>query len=211
MPATVFVSTSYVESGELYPFLKLKLIRLLAEQAGADLRSGPLPEYGKTPVSGIADQIEDHWNRVRPLLTSQQLQTLRPLTVAEVASMQSPLIEFGAHTHTHCILSRESAERRQDEIQRSVRLIESWSRRTVPVFSYPNGQSGDFGEVDQAVLRNIGIRAAVAGTSGANSVSSPLLALNRYPLGRFHDMTGFRAEVTGFRSLMLSLVRRAVT
>jgi peptidoglycan/xylan/chitin deacetylase (PgdA/CDA1 family) len=210
MPATIFVSTAYTESGELYHFLKLKLIRMYAGLASLDLQSRPLPDHKKSPVSVIVEQIESHWERLRPLLTREQTEILRPLTIPEIASVDSPLIEFGAHTHMHCILSRESDERRREEIQRSVGLIDAWTRRAIPVFSYPNGQTGDFGEPDKAILREVGIQAAVSGVSGANDADSPLLELSRYPVGRYHDEAGFRAEVTGFRSLLLSLTRRAV-
>jgi len=41
-PATIFLSSSYMESGDFFPFLKLKLIQL---DGRVDLAEAPLPNY----------------------------------------------------------------------------------------------------------------------------------------------------------------------
>ena len=205
MPAVVFLSSFYVESGQFYPFLKLRLISLYNERASA----ASAPEYKSRPLDEIDSYADQWWPEVRSRLTDEQLRTLRPLTVDEVRATDHDLIEFGAHTDRHCILSNESQARREQEIRDSVRKVEEWSGRPARLFSYPNGQPEDFGEQDKQTLRAAGVVAAVTGIAGSNDQETELLALRRYPVGLFHHNTAFRAEVAGLRSKVLAATRRS--
>jgi peptidoglycan/xylan/chitin deacetylase (PgdA/CDA1 family) len=205
LQATIFLSSSYIESGEFFPFLKLKLIRL---KAGAGLPTAALPDYKLSALDAVMRQAERWWPDIESQVDEDQRRTLRPLTREEVRSMDSSTIEFGAHCHTHCILRNETAERRRQEIETSISRVAQLSGKRVRLFSYPNGQRGDFNEADKQVLRARSIAAAVSGISGANSRGTEALELRRYPVGLFHDEAGFRAEVTGFRSVVLQATQR---
>jgi peptidoglycan/xylan/chitin deacetylase (PgdA/CDA1 family) len=201
IPATIFLSTSYVESGDMYPFLKLKFVREAAGEPVADYKSAPMDE--------LLRRSAPWWPAACLRLTDQQRQTLRSMTIDEVRSCDMDLIEFGGHTHTHCILKNETPARRSEEIRTCLAKIREWTGRPSRLFSYPNGEVGDFDEGDKAVLRDEGIEVAVTGVPGANGSRSESLALRRYPIGLFHDKYGFRAEVTGFRSTV-KLVSRSL-
>jgi peptidoglycan/xylan/chitin deacetylase (PgdA/CDA1 family) len=198
MPAAVFLSTAYIESGDWYPFVKLKLLRLKD-------RSLTLPEYKSNPVDTVLQAAASHWPPVEASLTSEQRETLRPLTVSEVRGADSALIEFGAHSHTHGIARNETPERRGQEVRVSVGKVAAWTGRRAGIYSYPNGESGDFGEIEKEALRAEGITAAVTGIGGANRSSCDPLELKRYPFTLHHDKWRFRAEVTGLRSTLLSV------
>ncbi len=202
MHATVFVSSACVEFGEMYPFLKLKLISLNGNSAPH------LLDYKSNPLDLVMRAAESSWLEVKRGLSEDQWQTLRPLAKAELLMADPEVIEFGAHGHTHCILRNETRERRRQEIQFSVKKVGEWTRRPVRLFSYPNGEPGDFDEVDQATLRAESIQAAVSATGGANMKPFDLFALRRYPLTMNHDEHRFRAEVSGFRAAMQSVSRR---
>ena len=204
-PATVFVSTAYAESGELYPFLKLRLIRLYA---GGEAAVNPLPNYKSSPFDRIMECLAQWWPQVSDRLEADQRQTLRPLTVEELLALKSPLIDFGAHTHNHCILGNEAPERRKFEICTSISRMSQWAGRRISLFSYPNGQLGDFADIDKAALKSAGVSAAVSGISGANGSHSDHLALRRYPVGIFHSDGAFRAEVTGLRHVLVKSMGR---
>jgi peptidoglycan/xylan/chitin deacetylase (PgdA/CDA1 family) len=145
---------------------------------------------------------------VKHALNDDQSETLRPMTTDEVRAADPELIEFGAHSHTHCIFRNETLARRKEEITTSIRKVSEWTGRNVLLFSYPNGEPGDFAESDKAVLRAEGIEAAVTGIGGANNRRSDLLALKRYPLTLQHGEAAFRAEVTGFRNVLLAANRK---
>ncbi len=202
LPATIFVSTAYVESGEFFPFLRLRLIRL----AGAAL--GSLPDYKTNLLDHVLESTRDPWDKVRPNLSADQCRALRPLCVDEISRFDPEIIEFGAHGHTSCILGNEQPQRREYEISTSIELIRRWTNRPVTLFSFPNGALGDFGEQDKDVLRSLSVQAAVTGIPGTNRVGSDPLELKRYPVGIHHDCAAFVAEVTGFRSALKFFIRR---
>jgi peptidoglycan/xylan/chitin deacetylase (PgdA/CDA1 family) len=197
MPAAIFLATAYIETGGWYPFLKLKLLRL----RHGDLS---LPDYKSSPVDAVLEATARYWPDVEVSLTSDQRETLRPLRVGDVSTADRKLIEFGAHSHTHGIPRNENLKRRSEEVRISVRKVAEWTGRPVQIFSYPNGELGDFGEPDKEALQAEGIRAAVTGIGGANRWPCDPLELKRYPMTLHHDEWRFRAEVTGFRTFLLS-------
>ena len=201
MPATIFLSSTYMESGDFFPFLKLKLIQL---DGGVDLAKAPLADYKSATLDEVNRTAAPWWPEVRARLSDAQCRTLRPLSVEEVKGADAGLIDFGPHSHTHCIFKNETPERRRQEIRTSIRKVNEWTSRPVHLFSYPNGQRGDFGEPDKQVLCAEGIQAAVTGICGANNGRSELLELKRYPVALYHDDAGFCAEVTGFRTALLA-------
>jgi peptidoglycan/xylan/chitin deacetylase (PgdA/CDA1 family) len=200
-PATVFLATSYTESSTFYPFLQLKLIRLWNSTV-------PLPEYKSTPVDEVLREAARFWSTVDAELSSQQRETLRPLTVDEVCSADGSLLQFAAHSHTHGIARNETPGRRRSEVLISVQRVSEWTGRPVQIYSYPNGEAGDFGVPEWEALKAAGVETAVTGISGANRWPSNPLALKRYPLTINHDESRFRAEATGFRHLMMSAAGR---
>jgi len=199
MPATIFLSSAYIESGELFPFVKLHLIR----QSRQPERESPV-RYKTDPLDVVMQRADPCWPDVEKNLTRDQREAFRPMTIGELQAANAHLIEFGAHSHTHCILRNESEERRRQEIRTSVSKVKEWTGRPVRLFSYPNGERGDFGEIDKQELRASGIEAAVTGIGGTNDSRTELLELRRYPVGMFHDSAGFRVEVAGIRAAVLA-------
>jgi len=202
-PATIFLSTAYMESGDFFPFLRQRLVRMESQRAAAQ----PLLDYKTNPLDLVMERTEQFWPEVRNRLSKDQERLLRPLTVEDVRGADSQLLEFGAHSHTHCILKNEKPERRREEIRTSLAKVRFWTGRPAPLFSYPNGQHGDFGDMDKKVLSSEGIQGAVSGIRGVNGDSSDLLELKRYPVGLYHDGAGFSAELVGFRSALLAVSR----
>ena len=202
MSATVFLATDYMESGEIFPFLKLQLLRM-ADPAGYT----GAPSYKSDPLDKVLEWADPRWPEVARNLTADQRSALRPLTIGELRTAYPEVIEFGAHSHTHCILRNESDQRRQEEIRLSVEKVREWTGGAARLFSYPNGEPGDFGEIDKQALRASRVEAAVSGIGGANDRHTELLELKRYPVGIYHDEDGFRAEVTGFRTAVLAASR----
>lgn len=208
MPATIFVSSGYVDSADLFPFLKLKLIRLEIQKSGGDPGAYPLPEYKCNVLDTVKTAADRCWEQLRLSLTPDQRDSLRVMTAEELQSLDASLIEIGAHSHTHCILRNESRTRREQEIRVSIRRLSDWGGKAIRVFSYPNGEPGDFDDWDKEILRAEGVEAAVTGIGGANGPETDLLALKRYPVTLQHDNSRFRAEVCGFRNAMQSLAGR---
>jgi peptidoglycan/xylan/chitin deacetylase (PgdA/CDA1 family) len=118
--------------------------------------------------------------------------------IAEMAA--SGLVEFGAHTHQHLILSRLSAAGRFNEIRRSVEAIHELTGRRCKYFAYPNGRIGDYDSDSIQHLKACGIQMAVTTISGPNDRMTPVMELRRYGIGSDLSMAGFQLMVHHFIS-----------
>ncbi|MGQ9627153.1 MAG: polysaccharide deacetylase family protein [Anaerolineae bacterium] len=117
----------------------------------------------------------------------------------EVRVMNRNRITFGAHTHSHTILTRVSMERAEQEIADSKRIVERELGQPVRFFAYPNGQPGDFNAHTRMMLIEHGFEAAVTLVHGSNSLGNDcadLFALRRIYVGS-DDQAVFIAKVSG--------------
>jgi peptidoglycan/xylan/chitin deacetylase (PgdA/CDA1 family) len=131
------------------------------------------------------------------------------LTRNAIAEMvASGLIEFGAHTHQHAILSRLSEEERLNEIRQSVDAVYQLTGRPCRCFSYPNGRTEDYDLETIDHLKACGIQMAVTTTSGPNNGATPVMELRRYGIGADLPMAEFHLTVGHFYYRSLQLLRR---
>jgi peptidoglycan/xylan/chitin deacetylase (PgdA/CDA1 family) len=208
LPATIFLATAYVESGDFLPFDRVRLIRL-AHVGGYDsvaAGNNNLLEYKTNPVDAVLERASRWWNQVRAQLTEKQRDTLRPLRVEELRNFDPKLFDFGAHSHSHCILRNETLVRREWELRHSVETLRQWIPQRSCLFAYPNGSRGDFSELDKAILRSLGIEAALSTIPGLNRTGCDLLELRRLSVGLYHDDSTFAVEATGVRAFLRSWV-----
>lgn len=203
MPATIFLATAYMDSGELFPFDRVQLIEQLTRgQATVDREAPSLRDYESGPLDDVRRRIDDWWLRRGSPLTADQISTLRPLRQDEIAGFNDGLVEFGAHTYSHCILRNETGARRRAEITQSILRVADLTGRTQTLFSYPNGKPGDFGEEDKQVLRGARIAAAVTTAAGSNRRQRDPFELRRYSVGLLHTPQSFAAAITGVQTLL---------
>ncbi len=118
---------------------------------------------------------------------------LNPESVGTMA--RSGLIEFGAHTRTHAILSRLSEAEQREEIAASVHATEALAGQPCRLFAYPNGRAEDYDRNTVAILREHGITAAVTTEPGANRAGGSPWALKRQGIGADTSLSGFRMQV----------------
>jgi peptidoglycan/xylan/chitin deacetylase (PgdA/CDA1 family) len=108
----------------------------------------------------------------------------RMLTGSAIETMaRSGLIEFGAHSVTHSILTRVSPNRQRREIEQSVRRVAGITNQPCKYFAYPNGRAEDYDRNAVSTLRSLSIGAAVTTRSGSNTSGTPALELKRYGIG----------------------------
>lgn len=203
-PATIFLSTAYIENGDFFPFDRLCLIKLLAKEKKSELPG--LIQYKDNPLDLVIEAMDSYWKQIKPKISNEQISYLRPLRIDEIRSFDTGLIDFGAHSHNHCILGNEDRERRDEEINLSIRNVEKWTGQKIEIFSYPNGQQNDFDDKDKALLRTLGIKYAVTTISGKNYANTDPWELRRFPVGINHDYHSFVSEVTGMRTLIKTLL-----
>jgi peptidoglycan/xylan/chitin deacetylase (PgdA/CDA1 family) len=110
----------------------------------------------------------------------------------------SGLIEFGAHTHHHSILSQLSDGERENEIRQSADSVYELTGQPCKYFAYPNGRRGDYSEEAIGDLKTYGIQAAVTTISGPNDRMTPVMELRRYGIGADVPMAEFQLMVHHF-------------
>ncbi|MCG7988076.1 MAG: polysaccharide deacetylase family protein [Candidatus Thiodiazotropha weberae] len=116
------------------------------------------------------------------MLTNDTIQLMR----------DSGLIEFGAHTVNHTILSKLDSSLKKEEIQASTADVELMAGDTCRFFAYPNGRLEDFDSESMRLLKEMGIEAAVTMVPGQNKGDSPMMELNRYGIGADISMSRFK-------------------
>jgi len=125
--------------------------------------------------------------------------------IAEMAA--SGLIEFGAHTHHHTILSQLSDGERYNEIRQSINAVNELTGAPCRYFAYPNGRMEDYNMETIKDLEACGIQIAVTTISGPNDMMTPPIELRRYGIGADLSMAEFQLMVHHF----VSKLSRAMT
>jgi len=107
----------------------------------------------------------------------------------------SGLVEFGAHTHTHAILSRLPPAQREQEITCSIREVERLTGRACRHFAYPNGGRHDYDGASVALLKALRMTSAVTTLPGPNAPGTDPFALRRYGVGAWTSMSRFKTMI----------------
>jgi peptidoglycan/xylan/chitin deacetylase (PgdA/CDA1 family) len=93
--------------------------------------------------------------------------THRVLSAAEVVHLaEDGLVDIGAHTTTHPLLSRLSPTKQRAEIKQSKAHLEEILGRPVTSFAYPHGLKADYTEETIAIVRETGFECACAAFPG---------------------------------------------
>jgi peptidoglycan/xylan/chitin deacetylase (PgdA/CDA1 family) len=109
-----------------------------------------------------------------------------PMTWSDLRRCERMTMSFGAHTVTHPVLSRTSDAQARFELAESWRRLRMEATNPVPVWCYPNGQAGDFGEREMAILRELGFIGAVTGMTGyADAAAIRADEIERFRVRRF--------------------------
>lgn len=143
-------------------------------------------------------------------------ETMLPLDLGSIQNMQaSNLIEFGAHTQTHPVLSHCSAVTLEKEIKGSKLDVEKIIKGSCIHFAYPNGGKSDFTQPVLSVVKDSGFESSVTTVMGENDQYTDPYMLNR--IGVFQGLTfeQFKANlqparraIAGIKLRIMSLVKQ---
>jgi peptidoglycan/xylan/chitin deacetylase (PgdA/CDA1 family) len=213
IPATVFVTTGYVDSG--LPFWFEVAAYLALRAAPGSLR---LEEYGQAFPAGnsIAERRQSvralqallkelphrRWTAVvgewsRRFTAEADGDTLalgRPLSWPQVQEMAAAGISFGSHSVTHPNLTQLTDRDLEWELTASKHALESRLQRPVVTLAYPIGTAATFDQRVVAAARQTGFKLGLSYTRGANRLSDlDPYALSRYGIERGHTLSYFRS------------------
>ncbi|HYE34627.1 polysaccharide deacetylase family protein [Methylocaldum sp.] len=212
-PATVFVNTSFVGTPNTIWFCRLiqaisNTLRPTLEWR--DFKFDLSTAYAKAVTSkrlqshlkklehcDLLDQLEAIINQLNVdngfLDSSMDFRILDQEAIT--AMINSGLIQFGAHTASHSILTRIPLEAARDEIEKSVQSISDLTGQPCRLFAYPNGGPTDYDYKILTILKDFGIVAAVTTIQGPNTAHTPMLELRRYGVHPRLTKTAFRCKV----------------
>jgi peptidoglycan/xylan/chitin deacetylase (PgdA/CDA1 family) len=196
MPATIFLTTGVVDSGEALWFEELAGRLKKTSREFLDLESGIPRRFwlrteaerlnAYTRIVRMLRMLSDPERRFWLDEISQQLgggkagePRGKMLDWGQVRDMTQRGIDFGGHTVTHPFLSKTTGEQLVWEVSECKRRIEEMLQREVEHFAYPNGREEDFAEENKQLLRKIGYRAAVTTIWGHNDESTDPMELRR--------------------------------
>jgi peptidoglycan/xylan/chitin deacetylase (PgdA/CDA1 family) len=199
MPVTLYVVSDFAAGGI---WLWWDVLRFLLDAAVDGEHAGSV--LGSTLRLVLSDSASRHdaWRRLAGRATSLTpaerrcyLEDLAALTGAASPPCPTPeyapmrwddlrrldhsLVDIGAHTCTHPILSYCNAAELQAEIVESKLAIERKTGRKVTSFCYPNGQPGDMNAAARAAVRAAGYENAVMACGSLVGPGADLYALDR--------------------------------
>ncbi|MCA8970192.1 MAG: polysaccharide deacetylase family protein [Planctomycetes bacterium] len=215
VPATIFVTTGYLDSRRMNWSDQLFLDLQAAAPGELDLSAhglGQHPIGSDASRSAVCDLVRRHVKTLPSATKNTILADIsrfadrpgrravaeapdfEPLTWDECREMAtSGIVDFGAHTITHEILSRLPREAMRNEIEESCRIVrERLGVQDVP-FAYPNGGRDDFDDHCKAVVQGANATCALTTIEGLCTRSSDVYALPRIGVGS--DMTPSRFQV----------------
>lgn len=191
-PATVFVTTGFVDRGSMWNDRILEALRTM-KAAGLNLEDAGLGSYSldtleqrREAVAVLTEKAKYLEPAARQALV-ERLDGLADsparepmLTTDMIRAMMEQGIEIGAHTVSHPILTSLPDAGALQEMEESKRQLEAITGRPVRYFAYPNGKHGkDFDERHMAMARQAGFEAAFTTALGAASAADDRFALPR--------------------------------
>jgi len=114
---------------------------------------------------------------------------------AIIRMRDSGIIEFGAHTKDHVILSRVTEEEQRIQIHDSINHVRALTGKKDIPFAFPNGSPADYNAVSVNEVANAGVSCCVTMVPGFNRPDSPSLEMKRIGVGGDWQMGVFRCAV----------------
>ncbi len=213
LPATVFVVTGSIETGEPLWFDRLALafrstrvttwtapwgqclpLDSTTERLGALAET--LRQFKRLTGAERRDGVErvldalgttDERALGKPMLTWRDAQALVGLNIA-----------IGGHTVTHPILSYLTPAEARAEIAGSFEMIRAACGRRPQAFAYPNGRPEDYSMAIAGMVRDAGFTCAVTTRFGVNSAVTPPYELRRGGPWE-QDLPTFALKLAGYR------------
>ena len=176
LPATVFVTTGYLDSDRDFWWDELEAFCAAAGVASRELWQ----ELQAMTHEERAERLDALWASIHTPRPARSL----PLSAAELVRLaEGGLVALGAHTVTHPHLSSLPVPTQRHEIEASKACLNDLAGRPVLDFSYPHG---DFSPETRALVRAAGFEAAC--TTHATPVTSTTdnLELPRIQVGSWN-------------------------
>jgi CelD/BcsL family acetyltransferase involved in cellulose biosynthesis/peptidoglycan/xylan/chitin deacetylase (PgdA/CDA1 family) len=215
LPATIFLATGYIESGESPWHDQVRLAFKLTTQTRLSLAGVAGAECGLDDQAQRLQALQRTLAWLRGLDEPSRSEALRALFGAlrvsgplslpnvmlnwdEIRRMAKCDISFGAHTITHPVLAKLPSERLTEEITGSKKTIEERLQAPVRHFAYPFGREFDIGDQARNAVQQAGFATAVTTIWGFNRPGDDPYMLKRFT-PRERDPGVFAIKLDWFR------------
>lgn len=220
VPATFFITAGMIDTGREFWWDRLEALLLGASSSKGVLDVEIEGQRESLDVSDDAARQREHASLHRRLraLPPDRIErallnlssavgspppdrvTHRPLSVSELKSLCSRLLEIGAHTVTHPLLAALPIKDQETEIVGGRQMLEQTIGKTVSAFSYPFGGNDAFRDETVRLVEEAGYLLACTGIPGSVSRKTHPLRLPRHFV-RDWDVTLFGQHLSRwFRS-----------
>jgi len=212
VPATIFLSTDYIESESPFWFDLVARIFSVAPAGAFQLDAVPLAgtlsdvRSRRAATGQLLARLKRVSNAQRLACLAElqsRLQAPRsaiaadgPFAVAwtQVREMAASGIEFGSHTVSHPILTQLTHEELERELRDSREIIRRETGQPVDVIAYPIGKHFAFDERVKTACRDCGYRLGVSYETGvAEWPSKEQFALRRLAIERYTSRAMFES------------------
>ncbi|MCP4650119.1 MAG: polysaccharide deacetylase family protein [PVC group bacterium] len=220
VPATVFVTTDSINDKNIlwydqlnYAVAKTKKTEL--ELWGNKYLLSSVGERKKVYVD-MCSRLKAMDNKEKIIMLDKILSMLEVdkdkllekrlmLNWEEIKQMQqSGLVEIGAHSITHPILTKISSEQAKEEIVKSKQILEEKLGTEVRHFAYPNG---DYNAELTHIVRDSGYESACTVNYEEQNNSTKIYALNRKGF-TFEDFRVFTVKIAGITDLYKKIYKQ---
>ncbi len=215
IPATVFVTTDYIESGEpfwfelaAYLMMHIEPGAIRVEESRQSFPFGPTNTERRASIRRIhqilkvlpngrrAAMIHDWSSRFSEGLDALISELSRPLNWRQIREMAEQGIEFGSHTLSHPNLTRLADTDLARELTESRRILEQRIERKVEALGYPIGTAEAYDERVMQAAAKSGYRLAVTYVPGVNwQAAGHRYELRRQGISRDMSRSYFRGLV----------------
>lgn len=193
IPATVFVSTGFMNGGRMWNDTVVEAVRsmdenICLESIGLGSYEIKTNDQKRDAAYHIISKIK-HLDPNERLAITEYIESICPailptdlmLNDKALLNLVEAGIEIGGHTVNHPILAKLSNTEALEEIIQGKKMLESIINKKIRYFAYPNGKPHYDYKLDQVdIVKKAGFEAAVSTEWGVSSSQSDKLQLARF-------------------------------
>lgn len=205
VPATIFVSTDLIDTGEMYWWDELEKIFVLDKYIGEFILDGVT--YKATDSKSCENVCLTIRNKIKNMAPLKRKECMRELRLTlgvkpsesselrcintqELGRMEeSPYVTIGGHTKSHLSMgSFHSNDLLRSEIEESLVILEKKTGKRPDVFAYPFGGAEDRCDTADQILLECGIKKSLLVRDGNINVNDKMYNLPRHMIFQDDDI-----------------------